>query len=108
MRTILFSGFHGCFAAIILTLLSNTSSPAAVSEREGPVPNPRIKTTFAPVVKKVAQSVVKVYCTKTVEIDPQMHSFMNNPLLRDFFGDEFGGQNPPRAHQEQDLGSGVI
>ncbi len=33
---------------------------------------------------------------------------MNDPLLRRFFGEEFGGQTQPRAHREQSLGSGVI
>jgi serine protease Do len=69
---------------------------------------PGTKATFAPVVKKVAPSVVNVYSTKTVETNPRLLPFFNNPMFREFFGDEPGGTNRSRSRQEQSLGSGVI
>jgi serine protease Do len=79
--------------------------------------------SFAPVVKKVAPSVVSVYSSRTVQ-DPDMRSLQND-LLRRFFGgeapddqeDQPEQQQPrrnnrnrrqQRSHHEEGLGSGVI
>jgi serine protease Do len=61
----------------------------------------RAATSFAPVVKKVATSVVNIYSTTTVR-EPM------DPFFRHFFGDPSGRQGRSRAHKEQGLGSGVI
>jgi serine protease Do len=63
-------------------------------------------TSVAPVVKKVAPSVVNIYSTMTIRERP--NSLFSDPLFRRFFGQEFGGQNLPRTRREQSLGSGVI
>jgi len=57
-------------------------------------------TSWAPVVKKAAPSVVSIYSTRTVKV---RNPFQNDPLFRQFFGDQL-----PDTHKEQDLGSGVI
>jgi serine protease Do len=74
-------------------------------------------TTFAPVVKKVAPSVVSVYSTKMVKTDRRSEMF-NDPMFRRFFGvpeeesdeDTNGksGRSRARKHEETGLGSGVI
>jgi serine protease Do len=72
----------------------------------------KLGTSFAPVVKKVAPSVVKV----TTSIKAKQASLpdspgFDNPFFRRFFGDEFNSRgsrrqyNVPRQHG---LGSGVI
>src|SRR4051794_10276189 len=66
------------------------------------------KPTFSRVIKKVAPSIVNIYSSKSVEADPQVEAIMNNPMLRDLFGDELSNSPKTRAHQEQALGSGVI
>lgn len=68
--------------------------------------------SFAPVVKKVAPAVVKVFTTT------KLHNTAFNgapdgmdDLLRRFFGDSFQGQTPQRgfsAPRQQGIGSGVI
>src|ERR1017187_2268004 len=63
-------------------------------------------TSVAPVVKKVASSVVNIYSTVTVHERP--NQLFNDPFFRRFFGEQFGGQTQPRSHREQSLGSGVI
>jgi serine protease Do len=63
-------------------------------------------TSVAPVVKKVAPSVVNIYSTMTIRERP--NALFNDPAFRRFFGEEFGGQTQPRTHREQGLGSGVI
>jgi serine protease Do len=62
--------------------------------------------SFAPVVEKTAASVVFVYSTKQVR-GQDMSPFMNDPLLRRFFGlPGQGGRVPPQT--EHGLGSGVV
>jgi serine protease Do len=70
----------------------------------------RMTTSFAPIVKRVAPSVVYVYSTKTVRNqNPQLMPFFGDPFFRQFFGDRFGSrQRQPRTFKQQSLGSGVI
>ncbi len=77
----------------------------------------RFTTSFAPVIKKVTPSVVKVYVTtKSKTMTPQQNPFGNNDFFRRFFGDQFGGQDeqgPGMGHNfktppQHGLGSGVI
>ena len=63
-------------------------------------------TSVAPVVKKVAPSVVNIYSTVTIHERP--NQLFSDPFFRRFFGEEPGGQTQPRTHREQSLGSGVI
>jgi serine protease Do len=77
-----------------------------------PEPAPTInletnKPTFSRVIKKVAPCIVNIYSVKTVEADPQLEAIMNNPMLRDLFGDQLDSAKT-KKHQEQALGSGVI
>jgi serine protease Do len=62
-------------------------------------------TSFAPVVKKAAPSVVNIYSTHVVPYH-QMNPFMNDPFFRQFFGNP--DQNPRRSRREEVLGSGII
>jgi serine protease Do len=61
-------------------------------------------TSFAPVVKKAAPSVVNIYSTHIVHYH-EYSPFFNDPLFRQFFGDQ--GQRG-YTRPEQVLGSGVI
>ena len=71
--------------------------------------------SYAPVVKKVAPSVVKVQVTeKAKEVaTPELPPFLNQPGFREFFGEQFGFNQPGRRGTfrqppQQGLGSGVI
>ncbi|MGH7866627.1 MAG: DegQ family serine endoprotease, partial [Candidatus Dormibacteraceae bacterium] len=64
--------------------------------------------SFAPVIKKVAPSVVNIYSTTTVREHPSDNPLLNDPFFRHFFGDQSGNQGQPREHKAQSLGSGVI
>src|SRR6266850_1508146 len=80
------------------------------------------RTSFAPVVKKVAPSVVTIYSTKNVKESMRSSPLFDDPFFRRFFGfgdgegDEEDQPAPPRGGrrrggrmpQEQSLGSGVI
>src|SRR6185503_13172380 len=67
-------------------------------------------TSFAPVVKKVTPSVVKVLVASTPKNVGYDDIFPDNPFFRRFFGDEFGRNERRefRMPKQQGLGSGVI
>jgi serine protease Do len=103
-----------CVAAI----LGLPSGLKAAAARVGNNPPPKLtvesspleremkaRVSFAPVVKKVAPSVVNIYSTMTIKERPS--ALFNDPFFRRFFGDEFG-QQQPRERKAQSLGSGVI
>lgn len=66
----------------------------------------RAATSFSPIVKKVAPSVVNIYSTKTVRQNPGLAPFFDDPFFRQFFGVPF--ESIPRERRERSLGSGVI
>jgi len=60
---------------------------------------------FASVLKPALPAVVNIHTSKVVKQRSQL-PFFNDPMFRQFFGDQFG--NEPRAEREHSLGSGVI
>jgi serine protease Do len=68
--------------------------------------DPKAANSVAPVVKKVAPSVVNIYSTVTIRERP--NPLLKDPFFRRFFGDDSGDQSKTRKHKEQSLGSGVI
>ncbi len=81
-------------------LVAQTPAPSPVSAAA----QPALVTTFAPVVEKVAPSVVTVFTTQTVS-RPLMPLPFPDDVLRQFFGEA-----PPHQGKRtlQGLGSGVI
>ena len=63
--------------------------------------------SFAPVIKKAAPSVVNIFSTRIVQDQRARNPFLNDPLFRQFFGDQMP-DDQPRLRKEQSLGSGVI
>jgi len=73
--------------------------------------SPQVKaaTSVAPIVKRVSPSVVNIYTSKKVKELPQLLPFLEDPFLRQFFGERWGRNEAlPRDRREQALGSGVI
>jgi serine protease Do len=88
-------------------------TPVSLTVSETDVPRDgRFTTSFAPVVKKVLASVVKVQVTtKSKTMTAPESPFGNNDLFRRFFGDQFeqGGQERQfRTPAQHGLGSGVV
>ena len=119
------------FLSAAALILSTTIAPFAMAEdlpavKVDPKPLPQIAgtlTTFAPVVEKVAPSVVTIATSKMVKAN--RNPYLNDPNFRRFFGipDEQGGQGGQeeqgedapknkggkKPHMERyGLGSGVI
>ncbi|MDQ5836539.1 MAG: DegQ family serine endoprotease [Acidobacteriota bacterium] len=72
-----------------------------------------VQTSYAAIVSRVAPAVVTVRSERRVKVSEQQMPFMDDPMLRELFGDRLprggqGQQQPPRTEREQGLGSGVI
>jgi len=63
---------------------------------------------FASVLKPALPAVVNIHTSKVVKQRQGQFPFFNDPMFRQFFGDQFGGIEPPRAQRQNSLGSGVI
>ena len=64
---------------------------------------------FASVLKPALPAVVNIHTSKIVKSKGQMMPFFNDPMFKQFFGDQgFGQQQQPQNEREQSLGSGVI
>ena len=72
--------------------------------------DPHLGTSYAPIVKKVAPSVVNIFSTRFVKEQPRRNPFQNDPIFRQFFGDQVPDESDNREHtrKEESLGSGVI
>src|SRR5437899_6074417 len=93
-----------CTRLIIIMLCLATGAFSAAAQEPARTQQGVI-TTFAPIVEKVAPSVVTVFTTQTVSRGLTLFPF-GDDTLRQFFG----GQSPQRQGKQtlQGLGSGVI
>jgi serine protease Do len=93
---------HEVFGASNLALTMARSST--------PVPLGNFSNGFASVLKPALPAVVNIHTSKVVKSRGQASPFFNDPMFRQFFGDQgFGeGQQQPQNEREQSLGSGVI
>ncbi len=74
-----------------------------------PVSLGEFKNGFASVIDPALPAVVNISSTKVVKQQNNMPQFFNDPLFRQFFGDQFGPTNRgPQSEKESSLGSGVI
>ncbi len=97
---------RSCALFVLTILCVHAGVFAAAAQESTPAPTREgISATFAPIVEKVAPSVVTVFTTQTVARGLASFSF-GDDTLRQFFG----GQSPQRQGKQtlQGLGSGVI
>src|SRR5690242_4659173 len=92
-------------ALFALTVLCVNASLFSATAQQPQQTREGITTTFAPVVEKVAPSVVTVFTTQTVSRGHASFS-LSDDALRQFFG----GRSPQTQGKQtlQGLGSGVI
>ena len=90
---------------LIGAILCVSTSAFSIAAQKAPPMQPGVITSFAPIVEKVAPSVVTVFTTQTVSRGLSTFPFSDDGL-RQFFG----GQLPQRQGKQtlQGLGSGVI
>ncbi len=96
------------------TSKSKNSSDSKVEMDETPVARRDSPyKSFSPIVKKVAPAVVKIEVTGKAKAMVLPEGFgLNDPMLRRFFGEQFGGRQPngrqQQAPKQHGLGSGVV
>ena len=105
--------FAGAVAATTLTLLLGSPARGGVtSDQKAPGRSAGVTTSFAPVVKKVAPSVVRVDTSiKAKESGFSGGPGSDNPMFRWFFGEQPGQRGPGRrlyTPPQRGVGSGVI
>ena len=88
-----------------LTLCAKDAPKLSVSDR--PVDRSVRGASYSAVIKRVQPSVVTIYSTRTTRMQ-QHHPFMDDPMFRQFFGEEGVSGGRSRKRSEQSLGSGVI
>src|SRR5271170_6571096 len=105
-----FSALVGALIAVAALHLSSWGKDTApnITVETTPVNrDAKLGTSFAPIVRKVAPSVVNIYSTRIVHQRPMRNPFSNDPFLRQFFGNQFPNDERERTRKEQSLGSGV-
>ena len=78
----------------------------ALTDDRLPTSRDEIHLSFAPLVKKVAPTVVNIYTKRVVQ--QRQSPFANDPLFRHFFDEGFFGFRVPKKRVQNSLGSGVI
>jgi serine protease Do len=95
-----------------LTVLGSAREPIAIAQNALPVSLGNFANGFSAVIKPALPAVVNIRTSKMVKAQAnQMSPFFNDPMFRQFFGDQFGqgqGQDQMKPQREQSLGSGVI
>jgi serine protease Do len=117
------AGFVSALAGVLvvaavfhLTSWGKDSGPAIKSVTTPINRDAKLGTSFAPVIKQAAASVVSIYTTRFVREQEMQNPMFNDQLLRQFFGDQIpdlktpddNSDTPEHTRRERGLGSGVI
>jgi serine protease Do len=112
-----FSGFLSAVAGALLvitlfhlTLWAKGLTPNIAVSTTPVNRDARLGTSFAPIVKKAAPSVVNISSTRIVREQVRQNPFLNDPRFRQFFGNRLpeSDDDLPRSRKAYSLGSGVI
>ena len=79
----------------------------APSALEPPRSSASAVTSYADAVERVGAGVVTIRAARRARA-PRQHPFFDDPVLREFFGGRFGGNQPRGPTLQLGLGSGVI
>jgi len=109
-----FAGAVGMATLLVLfyfTAWAKDTAPAIKVDNTPIVRDAKAVTSYAPVVKKAAPSVVTILSTHLIHERLYRNPFFNDPFFRQFFGDpsdQGGGAQREITRREQSLGSGII
>ena len=105
-------GAAGMATLFYFTAWARESAPAINVDTTPIVRDVKAVTSYAPVVKKAAPSVVNIFSTHLVRERLYRNPMFNDPLFRQFFGDPSGGGGGGNQREitrkEESLGSGII
>jgi serine protease Do len=103
------------FVALVLAAFGAQGSFAqsAVGQPVASAGSLPVQTSYASIVSRVAPAVVTVRSERRVKASSQQFPFMDDPALRELFGDRApregqGRRQQPRTERQEGLGSGVI
>jgi Do/DeqQ family serine protease len=89
-------------------LSGGLASSQAFAQKTVPEKKQQISLSFAPLVKRVAPTVVNIYAKKVVR-GRRFRTLFDDPFFRKFFGEGLGLRfGPPSERVQNSLGSGVI
>ena len=110
-----FVGFSSAVLAAIVLIAAvhhvaraQDAAPAIRAESTPVNRDARLGTSYAPIVKKVAPSVVNIYTTRFIKEHIRRNPLLNDPMLRQFFGGQVPDEGRETSRREPSLGSGVI
>jgi serine protease Do len=83
-------------------------NPAIVLDAKPLSRDAKLSTSFAPVIKRVSPSVVKVVVTGSAQNADLPDGLEDNPFFRHFFGQQGRRNLVPQMPKQHGLGSGVI
>src|SRR5580692_822292 len=86
-----FSALTGVLIAVAVvhfTSWGKETSPNITVETTPVNRDAKLGTSFAPIVKKAAPSVVNIYSTRIVRQQLMRNPLLNDPFFRQFFGDQ--------------------
>ena len=103
-RRVVMTVFAGVNLLLLAGELAISSARAATPPKtnidDTPLPrDSRPTTSYAPIIKKVSPSVVNIYTSKTLRLDP---------ALRQYLREMYGLDRVPSERRQQSLGSGII
>src|SRR3984957_6393467 len=91
------------------TVFGSPRQPITIAQNALPVSLGNFANGFSAVIKPALPAVVNIRTSKIVKQQAnQMSPLFNDPMFKQFFGDQFGQGGKPHAEREQALGSGVI
>jgi serine protease Do len=103
------AGLAALFSVSHFTCLGKEDAPPAFNVSTAPINrDARLGTSFAPIIKKVAPSIVNIYSTRFIHERPVRNPMFNDPFFRQFFGNQLQGDDRERTRKQESLGSGVI
>ncbi len=76
--------------------IASSTNKIAEANRPAIAPEtPRVSaagvTSYSDAARKAVPSVVNIFTSKTTAKAPQNHPFMNDPMFKKFFGEQYGG-----------------
>jgi len=84
------------------TVFGSPRSPITVAQNALPVSLGNFANGFSAVIKPALPAVVNIRTSKIVKPQAgQMNPMFNDPMFRQFFGDQFGQGGQPHAEREQ-------
>jgi serine protease Do len=102
------AGMLIAIAAFHFTSWGKDTAPNIAVETTPVNRDAKLGTSYAPIVKKAAPSVVNIYSTRIVHQQLMRNPLLNDPFFRQFFGDQIPNNERERTRKEQSLGSGVV